>query len=170
MTLHLYSIPYILRMFGHVINDVLLYQAHTYFAWSLVRIGINRGMVTSTSTSRHLSPSLDEDVLASWTTLFEGGGDDVAQPTSITRTNHPTHAKSPWASKVNSFLFEISFPTLWNGMLLEHPPLCIARFDTMDTKPMGGAEEAQELISSKAYAWMRRRSVKAKAQGRSQPA
>ena len=60
-------------------------------------------------------------------------------------------------SKVNSFLFEISFPTLWNGMLLEHPPLCIARFDTMDTKPMGGAKEAQELISSKAYTWMRRR-------------
>ena len=69
----------------------------------------------------------------------------------------PSYAKTPWTLKVNSFLFEISFPTLWNGMLLEHPPLCIARFDTMDTKPMGGAEEAQELISSKAYAWMRRR-------------
>ena len=82
---------------------------------------------------------------------------DVGQPTSITMTSHPTHAKSPWASKVNSFLFEISFPTLWNAMLLEHPPLCIARFDTMDTKPMGGAEEAQELISSKAYAWTSRR-------------
>ena len=109
----------VMNKFGHVINDVLLYHAHTYFAWSLVRIGINSGMVTSTSTSRLLSPSLDEDVLASWTTLFEGGGDDVAQPTSITRTNHPTHAKSPWASKVNSFLFEIAFPTLWNGIQMQ---------------------------------------------------
>ena len=96
-------------------------------------------------------------MLASRTTLFEGGGDDVAKPNDITMSCVPSYAKPRWTSKVNSFLFEISFPTLWNGMLLEHPPICIARFDTIDTKPMGGAEEAQELISSKAYAWMRRR-------------
>ena len=87
---------------------------------------------------------------------------DVAQPNDITMSCVPSYAKPPWTSKVNSFLFEISFPTLWNGMLLEHPPLCIARFDTMDSKPMGGVEEAQELISSKAYAWMRRRKRQSK--------
>ena len=52
----------VMNKFGHVVNDVLLYHAHTYFAWSLVRIGFNSGMVTSTSTSRHLSPSLSKTV------------------------------------------------------------------------------------------------------------
>ena len=58
---------------GHVTDDVLHYHAHTLSAWSLVRIGNNAGMMPSTSTTSHLSPSHDEDVLASRTTLFEGG-------------------------------------------------------------------------------------------------
>ena len=69
----------------------------------------------------------------------------------------PTCAKSPWTSRVNSFLFEISLPTLWSGMLLEHSSLCIARFDTMDTKRMGGAKDAQESKPSKVYTWKQRK-------------
>ena len=96
-----------MNKFGHVINDVLLYHAHTYFAWSLVHIGFNSGMVTSTSTSRHLSPSLDEDVLASWTTLFEGGGDDVGQPNDNTLSSTPTYDKPPRTPKGGKELHEL---------------------------------------------------------------
>ena len=68
---------------------------------------------------------------------------DVAQPNKITMSMSgvPSYAKPSWTLKENSYLFEISFPILWIGMLLEHPPLCIARFDTMDTKPMSGARK-----------------------------
>ena len=42
-------------------------------------------------------------------------------------------------------------------MLLEHPPLSIARFDTMDMKPKGDAKEARGSKSLKAYTWTRRK-------------
>ena len=80
---------------GHVMDDVLHYHAHTLFAWSLMRVGNDGDMETSVPTANHLPPSHGDDVQASRTTLFEGGGDDAAQPTSITMTSHPTHAKSP---------------------------------------------------------------------------
>ena len=171
---------------GHVINDLLLYHAHTCFAWSLLCVGTNEWiathnfmaldcaskqccrlakvisfylrahvmnfknwllleccfvffvrslgpmkgartlksdhtfgvkksyMVTSISTSSHLSPSHDEDVLASRTTLFEGGGDDVGQPNDNTMSSKPPRT------------------------------------------PKGG-KELHGLQSTKAYAWMRRR-------------
>ena len=82
---------------------------------------------------------------------------DVAQPTSITMTSHPTHAKSPWTSKVNSFLY-VSLNTLpLDGILLDHRPCCIHRFDMVDTEMRGDANEAQDPKPSKAYTWKRRK-------------
>ena len=82
---------------GHVTDDVLHYHAHTLFAWSLMRVGNIGGMVTSTSTTSHLSPSHDEDVLASKTTVFEGGG-HVGGPTSITMSYTSIYANQPRTS------------------------------------------------------------------------
>ena len=82
---------------GHVMDDVVHNHAHTLFTWSLMRVGINDCITfhNSMANEHHLPPSHGDDVQASRTTLFEGGGDDVAQPTSITMTSQPTHAKSP---------------------------------------------------------------------------
>ena len=77
---------------GHVMDDVLHYHAHTLFAWSLMRVGKNGNMVTSDSSANHLPPSHSDDVQTSRTTLFERGGDDVAQPNDITMSSIPWKA------------------------------------------------------------------------------
>ena len=69
--------------------------------------------------------------------------------------SHPTHAKSPWTSKVNSFLYESLNTLPLDGILLDHRPSCIHRFDMVDTEPRGDANEAQGLKPSKTYAWKR---------------
>ena len=69
----------------------------------------------------------------------------------------PTHPMSSSNSKVNSFLYENQFRAPLDGILLEHLPLCYARYHTTSTDVKGDAEEAQDSRSSKAYAWKRRR-------------
>ena len=74
-----------------------------------------------------------------------------------------TSTKSPWTSKVNSFLYANLDTSPLEGVLLEHLPLCIIRLDMTSTDDKEDAEEVQELKSSKAYMWTRRR----KRQGKS---
>ena len=95
-------------------------------------------------------------------TLFQVGGDDAAQNIQLGMSRTPSFIKSPWTSKLNSFLFVNPFHTLLDGILLEHPPLCTDRYDTMSTDAKGDAEEAQDSRPSKVYAWKRRKKREAK--------
>ena len=54
---------------GHVIIDMLLFRAHTWFAWSLMFVG----MVNSNSSTTHLPPLHGDEEQESRTTLFKGG-------------------------------------------------------------------------------------------------
>ena len=54
---------------GHVIFDMLLFLAHTCFAWSFVFVG----MVNSNSSTTHLPPVHDNEEQESRMTLFKGG-------------------------------------------------------------------------------------------------
>ena len=72
-------------------------------------------------------------------------------------SSNPTYDKSSLSSKVNSFLYKISFHAPLDGILREHLPLCYARFDTTSTDVKADAEEAQDSRPSKAYAWKRKR-------------
>jgi hypothetical protein len=130
---------------GHVINDVLLYHAHTYFAWSLLCEGTNEFLVW------FLSPLHHDGDLSSRTTLFQAGGDDAGQPNLDTT---PTYAKSPWTSKVNLIRYMSPFPPHVNGILLHTPSYDIARFTSTSTETW---EEAQSLKSDVMEAWKRRR-------------
>ena len=76
-----------------------------------------------------------------------------------------TSTKSPWTSKVNSFLYANLDTSPLDGILCEHQPLCIVRVNMPSTDVKGDAEEAQELISCKAYSWTRRRKRHGKARG-----
>ena len=69
----------------------------------------------------------------------------------------PTLHKSPWISKVNSFLYEIPFRTPLNCILFEHLPLCYARYHMTSTTIREDAEEAKESRPSKTYACKRSR-------------
>ena len=89
--------------------------------------------------------------------LFLKGGDDVAWVTSITMSSASTHPKSSSNSKVNSFPYMTHNMLPSNGMLLEHLPLCYARYHLTSTDIRGDAKDAQDSRSSKAYAWKRRR-------------
>jgi hypothetical protein len=137
---------------GHVINDVLLYHAHTYFAWSLLCEG-TRGFL-----SWFLPPLHNDGELSSRTTLFQAGGDDVARPmvvaTSSTISSSPTYAKSPWTSKVNHIRYTSLFPPHVNGILLHTPSYDIARFTSTSTETW---EEARSLKSDVMEAWKRMR-------------
>ena len=134
---------------GHVIVDMLLFLAHTWFAWSLVFVG----MVNSNSSTTHLPPLHGDEEQESRTTLFKGSKDDVVQPA----LSNPTHPMSSSNSKVNSFLYENPFRAPLDGILRDHLPLDYARFHTTSTDVKGDAEEAQDSRSSKAHAWKRRR-------------
>ena len=114
-------------------------------------------METSVPTANHLPPSHGDDVQASRTTLFEGGGDDAAQPNDITMSSIPTHATSTWTTKVNSILSTNPNTSSLDGILSKHLPLYIARCHTTSTDAKGDTEGAQESKPSKAYAWKRRR-------------
>jgi hypothetical protein len=137
---------------GHVINDVLLYHAHTYFAWSLLCEG-TRGFL-----SWFLSPLHHDGDLSSRTTLFQAGGDDAGRPTvvatSCIHSSAPTYAKSSWTSKVNSILDTSPFHSHENGILLHTPSYDIARFTSTSTETW---EEARSLKSDIVGAWKRRR-------------
>ena len=76
---------------------------------------------------------------------------------TITMSRPSTLHKSPWTSKVNSFLYENPFRAPLDGILREHLPLDYARFHTTSTDVKGDAEEAQDSRSSKAYPSKRRR-------------
>ena len=124
-----------------------------WVAWSLVFVD----MVNSNSSTTHLLPSHGDDEQESRTTLFEAGGDDVARVTSITMSSTPTYHKATLSLKVNSFLYENPFRAPLDGILLEHLPLCYARYHMTSTTIREDAEEAKESRPSKAYAWKRRR-------------
>ena len=69
----------------------------------------------------------------------------------------PSYAKSPWISKVNSFLFENPKMSPLDGILHKHSPLCIDRLVMMSMVTRGDAEEPQDSRPSKVYTWKRRR-------------
>ena len=79
------------------------------------------------------------------------------QPAQPVNSHFQSCAKSPWIRKVNAFLFENPFRTPLDGILRKHPPLCIDRYDTASTSTRGDADEDQDSIPSKVYAWKRRR-------------
>ena len=54
---------------GHVIVDMLLFLTHTWFAWSLVFVGV----VNSNSSTTHLPPLHGDEEQESRTTLIKGG-------------------------------------------------------------------------------------------------
>ena len=53
---------------GHVIIDMILFLAHTWFAWSLVFVG----MANPNSSTTHLPPLHGDEEQESRTTLFKG--------------------------------------------------------------------------------------------------
>ena len=91
----------------------------------VIDIPTSKYLVSSTFNVKDLSPYHgEEEVVAveeSRTTLFEGGGADVARPTVVTTSWSSTYAKSSWTPKVNPFLCASPLPTLLNGMLLHTP-------------------------------------------------
>ena len=131
----------------HVIVDMLLFLAHTWFAWSLVFVG----MVNSNSSTTHLPPLHGDEEQESRTTLFKGRGDDVVQPT----LSNPTYPKSPWTSKVNSFHYVIHYMSPLDVILLDHYP-CVLLVMTV-TSPREDGQDARGMESDKTVAWKRRR-------------
>jgi len=107
-------------------------------------------MVTHTTRSTNLPPCHDEEQ-ESRTTLFKGRGDDVVQPT----LSNPTYPKSPWTSKVNSFLYVNLDMTLWNGILLDHRHFVLLVMTS--TTPREDGQGARGMKSDKTVAWKRRR-------------
>ena len=67
----------------------------------------------------------------------------------------PTLHKSPWTSKVNSFLYVTLDMTLWNGILLDHRHF-VLRVRT-STSPREDGQGARGMESGKTVAWKRRR-------------
>ena len=83
--------------------------------------------------------------------------DDVGRPFLLGMSRTPSYAKTPSIQKVHAFPFENSFRTPLDGILRKHLPLCIHRYDTTSTSTRGDANEVQDSIPSKVYAWKRRR-------------
>ena len=139
---------------GHVIIDMLLFLAHTWVAWSLMFIG----MVNSNSSTRskHLPPC-HGDEQESRTTLFKGGGDDVARITTITMSRPSTLHKPPWTSKVSSFLYLSPIPHPLDGILRHASSLDDARVTTTSTCTREDGQGARGMEPVKAEAWKRRR-------------
>ena len=78
---------------------------------------------------------------------------DVVQPA----LSNPTYHKSPWTSKVNSFLYENSFPTLLDGMLRHLLYLVDTRSVTKTTDTREDDQGARGMEDAKTVAWKRRR-------------
>src|SRR5664279_844968 len=85
------------------------------------------------------------------------GEADAARHIQPGMSRTPSYAKSPRNQKVNSFLFESPIHTHLDGILLDHRPSCIDRFNLMSMDARVDAEEAQDSRPSKAYTWKRRR-------------
>ena len=102
---------------------------------------------------------------ASRRTLFEGGGDDAAQPNDITMLSIPTHATSTWTSKVNAILSTNPNTPPLDGILPKPLPLCIDRCHTTNTDAKGDAEGVQQSKPSKTYTWKWRRKKSMQLQG-----
>jgi len=69
----------------------------------------------------------------------------------------PTYHKSPWTSKVNSFLYENSFPTLLDGILRHLLSLVDTRSVTTTTDTREDDQGARGMEDAKTVAWKRRR-------------
>ena len=67
----------------------------------------------------------------------------------------PTLHKSPWTSKVNSFLYVNLDMTLWNGILLDHCPFVLLVMT--GTSPREDGLGARGMRDDKTVAWKRRR-------------
>jgi hypothetical protein len=98
--------------------------------------------------------STGDEHVESRTTLFEGGGADVARPTVVATSWSPTYTKSSWTPKVNPFLYASPLPSLLNGMLLHTPSHMHDRFTLTSTE---AREEARNIKPDKTEAWKRRR-------------
>ena len=111
-------------------------------------------MVNSNASTTHLPPLHGDDEQESRTTLFKGRGDDVVQPT----LSNPTHPKSLWTSKVNSFHYVIHYMSPLDVILLDHYP-CVLLVMTV-TSPREDGQDARGMESDKTVAWKRRRKKK----------
>ena len=67
----------------------------------------------------------------------------------------PTLHKSPWTSKVNSFLYVNLDMTLWTGILLDHRHFVLLVMTS--TTPREDGQGARGMESDKTVAWNRRR-------------
>ena len=113
-----------------------------------IDISNSKHLVHDTFNVTDLSPyhgtSSDEDDHESRMTLFQGGGDDVAQPTTpmISGPMIRARVKAIYA-KVNSLLSMCELDTPLNGLLLHSDTLCILR-NQLHEDLQGSAEVGQE--------------------------
>ena len=107
-----------------------------------------------------LPPVHGDTESSSRTTLPEGGGDDTAQPTvvalSCTSSCATTCAKSPWTSKVNSFLSVCDFGTILDGALPYANAMCHQVRTTQGLQQVWTAS-VHGLKADVLEAWKRRR-------------
>ena len=82
---------------------------------------------------------------------------DVVRPTSITMLRPSTLHKSPWTSKVSSFLYLSSIPPLLDGILRHAPSFDDARFVMTGACTREDDQGAQGMRADKTVAWKRRR-------------
>ena len=77
----------------------------------------------------------------------------------------PTYHKSPWTSKVNSFLYENSFPTFLDGRLRHLLSLVDTRSVTTTTDTREDDQGARGMEDAKTVAWKRRRKRASRVRG-----
>ena len=82
---------------------------------------------------------------------------DVVQLMTITMSRPSTLHKSPWTSKVSSFLYLSPFPHPLDGMLRHASSLDDARVTTTSTCTREDGQGTRGLEAIKAVAWKRRR-------------